>query len=93
MKRNLSENKTIKEKNLSEEVLRMKRLANIVSESQYNTKINESTEDINNNNLYRNLMDVLSSSNATRKEKKEIIKIILKDMDIGDKFRNIATNN
>jgi hypothetical protein len=75
---------------LSEEVLRMKRLANIISESQYVQKINE---DINNNSLYRNLMDVLSSSNASKKEKKDILETILKDMDDAEKFRDIATNN
>jgi hypothetical protein len=70
---------------LFEEVLRMKRLANIISESQYVEKI---SEDINNNSLYRNLMDVLSSSNAGKKEKKDILEIILKDMDDAEKFRN-----
>ncbi len=70
---------------LFEEVLRMKRLANIISESQYVEKI---SEDINNNSLYRNLMDVISSSNAGKKEKKDILEIILKDMDDAEKFRN-----
>lgn len=44
--------------------------------------------DINSNSLYRNLMDVLSSSNASKKEKKDILEIILKEMSDVQKFIN-----
>jgi hypothetical protein len=44
--------------------------------------------DINSNSLYRNLMDVLSSSNASKKEKKDILEIILKEMSDFQKFIN-----
>ena len=33
-------------------------------------------ENINDNTLYRGIMDVLSSSNASREEKKDILKIL-----------------
>ena len=77
----------MKKQILSEEVLRMKRLANIISENQYVEKLNEN---INDNPLYRDLMDVLSSSNASRKEKEDILGIILKELEVGQKQREYS---
>ena len=77
----------MKKQILSEEVLRMKRLANIISENQY---VEELNENINDNPLYRDLMDVLSSSNASRKEKEDILGIILKELEVGQKQREYS---
>jgi exonuclease I len=60
----------------------------LISESFNKTSDVKIDEDINNNSLYRNLMDVLSSSNASKNEKKDILEIILKEMSDVQKFIN-----
>lgn len=45
-------------------------------------------ENINDNTLYRDIMDVLSSSNASREEKKDILKMILDEMGTADDIRS-----